>query len=156
MLVEIGINTMKADYFKNNEEVDRIINICKSLDLDYSANFLNPCNKSEVRIVCSLNKANKFLKLIKQYNIHYDRFIQDVKNKNFIKKIKIWTFSDKEKIQDLKDFFDTRIGYTTYINDTPDGNDKKQFVVECYDNDFSIISEHFYLWDVDVYNYSKI
>ena len=26
-----------------------------------------------------------------------------------------------------------------------------QFVVECYDNDFSIISEYFYMSDIDLY-----
>ena len=31
-----------------------------------------------------------------------------------------------------------------------------QFVVECYDNDFSIISEYFSLSDIDLYNSSDI
>ena len=158
MLCEIGINTMKSDYFKTKEDVEKVLNICKSLDVDYSANFLNPPNKSEVRVVCSsVKKAKEFLKLLKQSNINYDHFIKNVKNKNFIKKIKIWSYSsDKEKYNDVKDFFD-RIGYPNYINYYPDDpryRDMTQFVVECYDNDFSIISEHFYLWDIDLYDAS--
>ena len=159
MLVEIGINTMKSDYFKTKEEVEKVLNICKSLDVDYSANVLIPCNKSEVRVVCTNKKAKEFLKLLKESNIHYDHFIKNVKNKNFIKKIKIWTYgvncfdgsTPEEKIQDMKDFFSSRVGYTNYIEEDSDtDNPRAKFVVECYDNDFSIISEHFYLWNVDV------
>lgn len=158
MLCEIGINTMKSDYFKTKEEVEKVLNICKSLDVDYSANILNPPNRSEVRVVCTNKKAKEFLKLLKQSNIHHDRFIKDVKNKNFIKKIKCWTYgvncldgsTPEEKIQDMKDFFDNRVGYTNYIEDSD--IDDPRFVVECYDNDFSIISEHFYLWGVDLYS----
>ena len=80
------------------------------------------------------------------------------------KKIKIWTYSvnyykksDKEKIQDMKDFFN-RLGYTNYINVIADENDvmHTQFVVECYDSDFSIISEYFYFWGVDLDNCTDI
>lgn len=159
MFVEIGINTIKSDYFKTNEEVEKVLNICKSLDVDYSANFLIPCNKSEVRVVCSsVKKAKEFLKLLKQSNIHYDHYITKKKNKNFIKKIKCWTYgvncwfdgsTPEEKIQDMKDFFDSRVGYTNYIEKE---DSRAKFVVECYDNDFSIISEHFYLWNVDLYS----
>lgn len=158
MFVEIGINTIKSDYFKTNEEVEKVLNICKSLDVDYSANVLIPCNKSEVRVVCStVKKAKEFLKLLKQNNIHYDHYITKKKNKNFIKKIKIWTYgvncfdgsTPEEKIKDMKDFFDSRVGYTNYIEDS-DTDQRAKFVVECYDNDFSIISEHFYLWGADV------
>ena len=159
MLVEIGINTMKTDYFKTKEDVEKVLNICKSLDVDYSANFLNPPYKSEVRIVCTNKKAKEFLKLLKQSNINCDRFITNVKNKNFIKKIKIWSYSsNKEKYNDVKDFFD-RIGYPNYINYSPEDpryKDMTQFVVECYDNDFSIISEYFSLSDIDLYDSSDI
>ena len=170
MFVEIGINTIKSDYFKTNEEVEKVLNICKSLDVDYSANVLIPCNKSEVRVVCTNKKAKEFLKLLKQSNIHYDHYITKKKNKNFIKKIKCWTYgvncwfdgsTPEEKIKDMKDFFDTRVGYTNYIeeeeeeeedSDTESVSRRAKFVVECYDNDFSIISEHFYLWNVDLYS----
>ena len=159
MFVEIGINTMKSDYFKTKEDVEKVLNICKSLDVDYSANFLNPPDRSEVRVVCTNKKAKEFVKLLKQSNIKYDHFITKKKNKNFIKKIKIWSYSsDKEKYNDVKEFFD-RIGYPNYINYHPEDpryHDMTQFVVECYNNDFSIISEHFYLWDIDLYNCSKI
>ena len=157
---------MKADYFKTNEEVEKVLNICKSLDVDYSANFLIPCNKSEVRIVCTNKKAKEFLKLLKQNNIHYDHYITKKNNKNFIKKIKCWTYgvncwddgsTPEEKIQDMKEFFDSSVGYTNYIEEEKEDSDtesvsrpRAKFVVECYDNDFSIISEHFYLWNVDV------
>ena len=128
MFVEIGINTIKSDYFKTNEEVEKVLNICKSLDVDYSANFLIPCNKSEVRVVCTNKKAKEFLKLLKQSNIHYDHYITKKKNKNFIKKIKIWTYgvncldgsTPEEKIQDMKDFFDSSVGYTNYIEEDSD------------------------------------
>ena len=158
MFVEIGINTIKSDYFKTKEDVEKVLNICKSLDVDYSANFLNPPGRSEVRVVCStVKKAKEFLKLLKQSNIHYDHFITKKKNKNFIKKIKIWSYSsNKEKFNDVKEFFD-EIGYTNYINYHPEDqrySDKTQFVVECYDNDFSIISEYFYMSDIDLYDAS--
>ena len=158
MFVEIGINTMKSDYFKTKEDVEKVLNICKSLDVDYSANFLNPPNNSEVRVVCSsVKKAKEFVKLLKQSNIKYDHFITKKKNKNFIKKIKIWSYSsDKEKYNDVKEFFD-RIGYPNYINYHPVDpryHDMTQFVVECYDNDFSIISEYFSMSDIDLYNAS--
>ena len=159
MLCEIGINTMKSDYFKTKEDVEKVLNICKSLDVDYSANFLNPPNNSEVRVVCTNKKAKEFKKLLKQSNINYDHFITNVKNKNFIKKIKIWSYSsNKEKYNDVKDFFD-RIGYPNYINYSPEDpryRDMTQFVVECYDNDFSIISEYFSLSEIDLYNASAI
>ena len=158
MFVEIGINTIKSDYFKTKEDVEKVLNICKSLNVDYSANFLNPPNNSEVRIVCSsVKKAKELLKLLKQSNINCDHFITKKKNKDFIKKIKIWSYSsDKEKYNDVKEFFD-RIGYTNYINYHPDDPrylDMTQFVVECYDNDFSIISEYFYMSDIDLYDAS--
>ena len=149
---------MKSDYFKTKEEVEKVLNICKSLDVDYSANFLIPCNKSEVRVVCTNKKAKEFLKLLKQSNIHYDHYITKKKNKNFIKKIKCWTYgvncfddgsTPEEKIQDMKEFFDSRVGYTNYIEEE---DSRAKFVVECYDNDFSIISEHFYLWNVELYS----
>ena len=79
MLVEIGINTMKRDFFKTKEDVENVINICKSLDVDYSANFLNPPDRSEVRIVCTNKKGKEVLKLLKQSNIKCDRFITNVK-----------------------------------------------------------------------------
>ena len=50
----------------------------------------------------------------------------------------------------MKDFFDTRVGYTNYIEEDEDS--RVRFVVECYDNDFSIISEYFYLSNVDLYS----
>ena len=159
MLCEIGINTMKADYFKTKEDVEKVLNICKSLDVDYSANFLNPPNNSEVRVVCSYKKAKEFKKLLKQSNINYDHFITNVNNKNFIKKIKIWSYSsNKEKYNDVKDFFDW-IGYPNYINYSPEDpryRDMTQFVVECYDNDFSIISEYFSLSEIDLYDASDV
>ena len=158
MFVEIGINTIKANYFKTKEDVENVINICKSLNVDYSANFLNPPNNSEVRIVCSsVKKAKELLKLLKQSNINCDHYITKKKNKDFIKKIKIWSYSsDKEKFNDVKEFFDW-IGYTNYINYHPDDpryRDMTQFVVECYDNDFSIISEYFAMSDIDLYDAS--
>ena len=84
MLVEIGINTIKADYFNTVEEVDRIGTICECLDIDYRERWDSPFQRSEVRVVCSLNKAKKFLKLIKLFNIHYDHYRKDVKDKNFL------------------------------------------------------------------------
>ena len=84
MLVEIGINTMKSDYFKTKEEIYRIETICECLDIDYMVNFDSPIQFSEVRVVCSNNKAKKFLKLIKLFNIHYDHLIHDVKDKSFL------------------------------------------------------------------------
>ena len=84
MFVEIGINTMKADYFKTKEEIYRIETICECLDIDYRARWDSPIKYSEVRVVCSNNKAKKFLKLIKLFNIHYDHLIHDVKDKNFL------------------------------------------------------------------------
>lgn len=158
MFVEIGINTIKAKYFKTKEDVEKVLNICKSLNVDYSANFLNPPDRSEVRIVCcSVKKAKELLKLLKQSNITYDHYITKKKNKDFIKKIKIWSYSsDKEKFNDVKEFFDW-IGYDNYINYHPDDPrylDETQFVVECYDNDFSIISEYFAMSDIDLYDAS--
>lgn len=86
MFVEIGINTMKADYFKTKEEIYRIETICECLDIDYRARWDSPFQFSEVRIVCSNNKAKKFLKLIKLSNLKncVDHLIHDVKDKRFL------------------------------------------------------------------------
>ena len=83
MLVEIGINTIKSDYFKTVDEIDRIGTICECLDIDYKNNLDSPFQKSEIRIVCNTVKAKKLLKLFKLFDIQYDHYVK-THNKSFL------------------------------------------------------------------------
>lgn len=85
MLVEIGINTIKADYFNTVEEIDRIETICECLDIDYIVNYDSPFQRSEIRIVCNKVKAKKLLKLFNILDIHYDHYIF-TNDKSFLEK----------------------------------------------------------------------
>ena len=84
MLVEIGINTIKSDYFKTVDEMYRIETICECLDIDYKANLDSPFQKSEIRIVCNKVKAKKLLKIFKLFGIQYDHYVNNINNMSFI------------------------------------------------------------------------
>ena len=76
MFVEIGINTIKSDYFKTVDEIYRIGTICECLDIDYINNLDSPFQKSEIRIVCNTVKAKKLLKIFKLFDIQYDHYVK--------------------------------------------------------------------------------
>ena len=74
--VEIGINTLQKEYFKDSKQMFIVGKICRELKIHYNFyigkySFLS----SYYSILCEESKADLLLKRLKDININYDKLI---------------------------------------------------------------------------------
>ena len=74
--VEIGINTLQKEYFKDSKQMFMVGKICRELKIHYNFyigkySFLS----SWYSILCEEPKADLLLKRLKDINIKYDKLI---------------------------------------------------------------------------------
>ena len=74
--VEIGINTLQKEYFKDSKQMRMVEKICRELKIHYNF-YLGKYSffSSYYSILCEESKADLLLKRLKDINIKYDKLI---------------------------------------------------------------------------------
>ena len=74
--VEIGINTLQKEYFKDSKHTCIVDKICRKLKIHYNF-YLGKYSfhSSYFIILCEESKADLLLKQLKENNIKYDKLI---------------------------------------------------------------------------------